>query len=51
MGSIEAPKLIKKVDPVYPEEARKKGLECRVVLEVVINKKGETTQIKILNRQ
>jgi len=48
MGSIEAPKLITQVNPVYPEEARQKGLKGRVVLEIVINPKGETTQVKIV---
>ncbi len=48
MGSIKAPKLLNQVNPVYPEEARKKGLKGRVVLETVINKKGETTQLKVL---
>jgi protein TonB len=48
MGSIGAPKLITQVNPVYPEEARKKGLKCRVVLETVINPKGEPTQIEVL---
>lgn len=51
MGSIEAPKLIKQVNPVYPEEARKKGLKGKVVLEVVINQKGETTQVKVLKSE
>ena len=51
MGSIEAPKLIKQVNPVYPEEARKKGLKGRVVLEIVINPKGETTQVKIVKSE
>jgi len=48
MGSIKAPKVIKQVNPVYPEEAREKGLGGRVVLEIVINKKGEATQVKIV---
>lgn len=51
MGSIETPKLIKQVNPVYPEEARQKGLNARVVLEVVINPKGEPTQIKVLKTE
>lgn len=48
MGSIKAPKIITQVNPVYPEEARKKGLKGRVVLEAVISKKGEVTHVKVL---
>jgi TonB family protein len=53
-GAVEAgddvapPKLIKKVAPVYPEEARKEGLEGVVILSVRANEYGEVEQVKVL---
>lgn len=42
------PKLIKKVDPVYPEEARKAGIEGEVVVEATTDKEGNVVKIKVL---
>ncbi|MDH5366493.1 MAG: energy transducer TonB, partial [Cyclobacteriaceae bacterium] len=32
----------------YPKEAKKKGIEGKVFVEFIINKKGEVTQLKVL---
>ncbi len=47
-GDIHPPKLIKQVAPVYPEEARKNGVEGIVILEVKTDEKGNVTDAKIL---
>ncbi|MCI0470857.1 MAG: energy transducer TonB [Candidatus Aminicenantes bacterium] len=41
----DKPKLMKKVDPVYPAEAKKKNLSGKVVLEGVIDKQGDVADI------
>ncbi len=41
-------KLIKRVDPVYPEEAQEKGVEGKVVVEITINEKGEVSYARVI---
>lgn len=45
---IKPPKLIKKVNPVYPEEAREEGIQGVVILEILTDKEGKVASIKIL---
>jgi len=47
-GKIQPPKLIKKVDPVYPEEARQAGVEGIVILEVATDRSGQVAAVKVL---
>lgn len=47
-GEIKPPRLIKKVDPVYPEEARKDGVEGTVILEVTTDKSGKVARVRVL---
>lgn len=47
-GEIKPPRLIKKVDPVYPEEARQAGVEGVVILEVMTDKSGRVAAVRIL---
>jgi TonB family protein len=47
-GDIQPPKLIKKVNPVYPEEARKKGIQGVVILEAKIDEYGRAMDAMIL---
>jgi TonB family protein len=41
------PRLIKKVEPVYPEEARKAGIEGTVILKARTDIHGRITNIKV----
>src|SRR5260370_40995169 len=43
------PKAISTPDPPYPEEARKKGIEGKVTLLIVIDAKGRCSQAKALS--
>lgn len=47
-GEIRPPRLIKKVDPVYPEEARQAGVEGIVILEVTTDVEGQVAAVRIL---
>jgi TonB family protein len=47
-GDIKPPKLIKKVDPIYPEEARKEGISGEVLLSVRSNEQGNIVGVKIV---
>jgi TonB family protein len=42
------PTVIKKVNPTYPEEARKEGIEGMVILEATIDTEGNVTKVKVL---
>jgi len=43
------PKAISTPDPPYPEEARKKGIEGKVPLRIVIDAKGKVSEVKALS--
>ncbi len=47
-GDIKPPKLIKKVDPIYPEEARKQGISGEVFLSVRSNELGNIVEVKVV---
>lgn len=47
-GDIQPPKLIKLVEPVYPDEAHKKGIEGVVILEAKIAEDGKVIDAMIL---
>lgn len=45
---IKPPKLLKSVDPVYPEEARKAGIEGTVVVEATTDERGRVQSVRVL---
>jgi TonB family protein len=45
------PKLIKKVAPVYPEDARQAGIQGIVVLEATTDKEGNVAKVRILKSE
>jgi TonB family protein len=47
-GDVKPPKLITKVDPIYPEEARKEGISGEVLLSVRSDEEGNIVGIKIV---
>jgi protein TonB len=48
LADIQPPKLLRRVDPVYPQEAKKAGLEGTVVLGATIDGNGQVTEVKVL---
>lgn len=47
-GDVSAPHILKSVEPVYPDEARRARAEGTVVLSVVVDASGHATEIKII---
>ena len=47
-AKIVPPKLIKQVNPVYPEEAKKAGVEGLVVMEATTDLYGRVASVKVL---
>ena len=43
----EEPKIIKKIEPVYPELARQAGVEGKVVLAILVDKEGKVREVKV----
>ncbi len=50
-GSVEAAKLITKVQPIYPEAAKSAGISGTVVLHAVIGMDGKPLSLKVVNSQ
>jgi TonB family protein len=50
-GDIEAPHLITKVQPVYPESARSAGVSGIVILPAIISKDGKPLSLRVMNSQ
>ena len=48
VGDIKPPKLVSIVDPVYPPEAKEKGIEGVVILEVMTDIHGKVAKMRIL---
>jgi TonB family protein len=47
VGEIKPPKLIKKVDPIYPEQARQDRVEGNVILGTRIDTQGRVSQVMV----
>jgi TonB family protein len=50
-GSVQAAKIITKVQPIYPESARSAGISGTVVLRAVIGMDGKPLSLRIVNSQ
>jgi TonB family protein len=48
-GSVVAPILVRRVEPIYPETMRKLHLEGRVVLEAIIARNGSIEEIRVVS--
>jgi len=48
-GNVQESKLIRRVEPVYPELARQARVERDVMLEVTVNEQGEVSKVKVLS--
>lgn len=48
VGDVQPPKLVKQVSPVYPEEARKGGVEGVVILEAKADEQGNVVDTRVL---
>jgi TonB family protein len=49
VSSDQRPRLVKKVDPQYPEEALKAGIQGKVVIEATTDKKGIVVEAKVID--
>ena len=47
-AAVQQPQLIKKVEPPYPELARRSKIQGVVILEAVITKEGNVEEVKVL---
>lgn len=47
-GDIEPPRVIKRVDPVYPEAARQDGIQGSVILYVTTDEEGRVNNVEVL---
>jgi TonB family protein len=47
-GLLEGPTLVTRVEPVYPDVARRAGIEGTVELEVSIDAKGKVTEVEVV---
>ena len=48
MGDVPEPVLIYRVEPDYPDEARRSRVDGFVLLEAIVNKRGDVVNIKVL---
>ncbi|SRR5216684_6185830 len=46
-GDVSAPIIVWKVEPKYTEEARKAGVESKVVATIVVREDGTPTKIRV----
>jgi TonB family protein len=48
-GKVTPPHIVKKVEPVYPREAREKGIEGTVELHAILAKDGTVKKLDIIS--
>jgi TonB family protein len=49
VSSEQRPKLVKKVNPEYPEDALKQGIQGKVVIEATTDKEGKVVEAKVMD--
>jgi TonB family protein len=47
-GQVQESKIIRRVPPIYPELARRAGVEAVVILEVIVDEEGNVTNVRVL---
>ncbi|MBN1355503.1 energy transducer TonB [bacterium] len=47
-GDVKAPTLLKRIDPVYPDIARRTRIQGMVILEAIITKEGRVQDVKVV---
>jgi TonB family protein len=50
-GSVEAAKVISRVQPVYPQSAKSAGAQGSVLLHAIVSKDGRPYELQVLNSQ
>jgi TonB family protein len=50
-GDIQAPKLLNKVQPIYPAAAKTAGIEGTVILHAIIGMEGNPLSLRVMNSQ
>lgn len=48
LAAVGQPVRLRRVDPIYPEEAKKAGIEGTVILGATIDGEGKVTDVKVL---
>jgi TonB family protein len=49
-GSTDVkPEIIEKVNPKYPEEAKKEGVQGKVIVEATLGTDGKVAKVKVVN--
>jgi protein TonB len=48
-GRVQAPRIIRQVQPVYPVLAREAKMQGDVVIDTIIDERGEVTQMKLVS--
>jgi len=47
-GSTTGPAFLRRVAPLYPDQARRRGLEGRVVLRLVLDERGNLLKVEVV---
>jgi periplasmic protein TonB len=50
-GEVQAPKILEKVPPVYPEKAKAAGIDGTVILHAIISMDGNPLSLRVMNNQ
>lgn len=48
-GDLKPPRVMKRVEPVYPEKARKAGIRAEIILEVKTDLHGNVKSAEVIN--